>query len=296
MTNNTMNKIIIGTGLSGLVGSRVVELLSQQYDFEDISRKTGTDITDAEAVLSRLENSDAEWVIHMAAYTNVDGAEEQKDLGEESEAWKINVLGTENVVKAVQTTGKKLIFISTDFVFDGKNTPEGGYTEEDTPNPVNWYAKTKYEAELRVQKSSTPWMIVRIAYPYRAEFEKNDFMRAIKNRLSQGLAIKAIEDHKFCPTFIDDIATVLNILMQKNQTGIFHATGSQSLSPLDAAFIIAEMFGLDKNLIQSTTRAEYFADKAERPFDLSMNNGKIKSLGVDMSSFEEGLQQIKQQL
>lgn len=288
-------KKIIGTGISGLVGSRVVELLYSSYSFEDISRKTGTDITDAQAVLGRLKNSPAEYVIHMAAYTNVDGAEEQKSLGKDSDSWKINVTGTENVVKAAQDSEKKLIFISTDFVFDGKNTPQGGYTEKDQPNPLGWYARTKYEAELVVQKAQIPWTIVRIAYPYRANFEKNDFFRAMKNRLAQGLPINAITDHLYCPTFIDDIAKALDVLIKNNATGIYHVTGSQTLSPYDAVMLIAETFALDKNLIGKTTRSEYFKDKAERPFDLSMNNAKIKQLGVTLLGFAEGLQVVKEQ-
>lgn len=286
---------IIGTGLSGLVGSRIVELLSS-YEFEDISRKTGTDIADKDAVLSRIETSEAPVILHMAAFTNVDGAEEQKNLGEESDAWKINVVGTENVVKAAEATGKKLIYISTDFVFDGNNTPTGGYTEEDTPHPINWYAATKYEGEKKVQAAQIPWIIIRIAYPYRAQFEKNDFFRAMKNRLAQGQPIAAITDHTYCPTFIDDIAPALNALIMHNATGIYHVTGNQSLSPYNAAIDIAEIFDLDKNLISTTTRAEYFKDKALRPFDLSMNNGKIKSLGVSMIGFEQGLEEIKGQL
>ncbi|HEX7041622.1 MAG TPA: NAD(P)-dependent oxidoreductase [Patescibacteria group bacterium] len=287
---------IIGTGLSGLVGSRIVELLADKYEFEDISRKTGTDISDSGSLLKRLEASDAKWVIHMAAYTNVDGAEEQKNLGEQSDAWKINVLGVENVVKAAEATGKKVIYVSTDFVFDGENTPKEGYSEEDNPNPVNWYAKTKYEGELKIKTSNIPWVILRIAYPYRAEFEKNDFMRAIKNRLSQGLEIKAIEDHLFCPTFIDDLAGVFDTLISTDKEGIFHATGASALTPYEAAMLIAKEFGFDTNLIGKTTRGEYFAGKAKRPFDLSMNNDKIKSLGVGLKTFEEGLEEIKKQL
>lgn len=291
-----MKTKIIGTGLSGLVGSRVVELLGQDYDFEDISRKTGTDITDGNAVLERLQKSDAEWVIHMAAYTNVDGAEAEKDLKEQSESWKINVLGTENVVRAAEKTGKKIVYISTDFVFDGENAPKGGYTEEDTPNPINWYATTKHEGELRIQQSHAPWIITRIAYPYRAKFEKNDFMRAMKGRLEQGLGIKAITDHIYSPTFIDDVSFALDALLQQDARGIYHVTGSQFLSPHDAAMSIASEFGLDKNLIGTTTRDEYFSGKAKRPFDLSMNNAKIKSLGVVMKGFTEGLREIKKQL
>ena len=176
------------------------------------------------------------------------------------------------------------------------HTPPDGYTEEDTPHPVNWYAQTKYEGEKRVQSAQVPWMIVRIAYPYRAQFEKNDFVRAMKNRRAQGLEIKAITDHKYCPTFIDDIAGALDVLIQQSATGIYHVTGNESLSPYDAAMAIAKAFGLDTNLIGTTTRSEYFAGKAQRPFDLSMNNGKIKQLGVRLHGFQEGLQLIKEQL
>lgn len=287
---------IIGTGLSGLVGSRITELLGSSYEFEDISRKTGTDITNNTDVRSRMEYSDASIVLHMAAFTNVDGAEEQKDLGEESDVWEINVIGTENVIQAAEETGKKLIFVSTDFVFDGKETPTGGYTEEDMPHPINWYAKTKYEAELRVQQAQTPWIITRIAYPYRAAYEKNDFFRAIKGRLEQHQSVAAIADHIYCPTFIDDIAGGLDALIQNDAMGIYHMTGGEALSPYDATLEIAKVFGLDTSLISSTTRAEYFKGKADRPFDLSMNNAKIKSLGVNMKSFQEGLETIKKQL
>ncbi len=295
--DNTGNKLmkIIGTGLSGLVGSRVVELLPH-YLFEDISRKTGTDITDTAAVLGRLQNSDAEYVIHMAAYANVDGAEEQKELGENSEPWRINVVGTENVIKAAEATNKKLIYISTDFVFDGEDVPAGGYTEENTPHPLNWYATTKYEGEKKIQSATIPWAIVRIAYPYRAQFEKNDFFRAIKQRLSEGQPIMGVTDHIFCPTFIDDLADVLDTIIARNATGIYHATGAQALSPYDGANLIADTFGLDKSLISKTTREEYFKGKALRPFNLSMNNGKINSLGISMRSFKEGLEEIRKQL
>ncbi len=306
-------KKIIGTGLSGLVGSRVVELLCASYEFEDMSRKTGIDITSASAVLDRLKNVTTEYVIHMAAYTNVDGAEEEKEkdmkilrykdiekqqveFSSYQSPWCINVVGTENVVKAAEATEKKLLYISTDFVFDGENTPAGGYTEEDMPHPVNWYATTKHEAELRVQEAKIPWTIVRIAYPYRAIFEKNDFFRAIKQRLSQGQQIAGITDHLFCPTFIDDIAVVVDTLMRQNMTGIYHAAGGQVLSPYDSAIAIADTFGLDKTLINKTTRAEYFQNKALRPFNLTMNNGKIKTLGVTMKGFQEGLEEIKAQI
>ncbi len=94
------------------------------------------------------------------------------------------------------------------------------------------------------------------------------------------------------PTFIDDIAYALDKLIETEQTGIFHVTGSQSLTPYDLSVLIAEKFGLDKSLISKTTRAEYFAGKAPRPFNVAMNNDKIRKIGIQMKTIEEGLNSI----
>ncbi len=130
--------------MSGLVGSRVQELLSSRYEFENISRSTGVDITNVSQVLESIKNTDAKIVLHMAAKTDVDGCEREKDLGEDSDAWKINVIGTKNIAKACFDTGKKIIYISTDFVFDGEIGENEFYNESSAPNPLNFYAKTKY--------------------------------------------------------------------------------------------------------------------------------------------------------
>ncbi|HSW89128.1 MAG TPA: SDR family oxidoreductase [Candidatus Saccharimonadales bacterium] len=290
------NKKLLITGGNGLVGSRVVELLSSTYDFNLLNRTSGTDITDKEAVLNKITNSEAEIIIHLAAKTDVDGCEKEKELGHESEAWKINVEGTRNVVDAATAANKKLLYISTDFVFNGQDTPEDGYTEESKPSPVNWYAQTKYEGEKIVQAAAIPWIITRIAYPYRAKFEKNDFARVFKSLLEQGKHLSLITDHFVNATFIDDLAPALDMLISQNQTGIYHLTGSQTLSPYEEGLLVAKTFGLDPTLIGKTTRAEFFKDRATRPFNLRMNNAKIEKLGIKMKSFEEGLTEIKRQL
>lgn len=287
---------IIGTGLSGLVGSRLVELLSPQYSFEDISRKTGTDITDTEGLLSRLKKSDASTVLHLAAYTNVDEAEKQKELGETSDAWKINVVGTKNVIDACAQTGKKLIYISTDMVFDGNQELGEKYSEEDTPYPQNFYATTKYEAEKLVQQAKIPSLILRIAYPYRAQFEKKEYVRIFKWLLEEGREIKAVDDHYFTPTFIDDLSLVLDAVIKNNTTGILHATGEEYVSPYMVALAVAEKFNLNSHLISPTTREEYFKEKAIRGFNLSLKSAKMNTLGVQMHSFSKGLEIVKQQL
>lgn len=287
---------ILGTGMRGLVGSRVRELLKDKYEFENLDRTSGIDITDKEKTAAAIKNSSAQIVLHLAAKTDVDGCEKDKDLGENSEAWKINVLGTKNVADACLEAGKKMIYVSTDFVFDGEVVENEYYTEESVPNPINFYAKTKYEGEKVVQKNGDNWMIVRLAYPYRATFPKNDFMRAILTRLKTGQKVAAIVDHIFCPTFIDDTALAFDTLISNNAKGIFHAVGGQALSPYDAALLIAKEFNLDTSLISKTTREAFFKDRAPRPFRLALRNDKIEKLSVNMKTFEEGLRKIKEQL
>lgn len=284
---------VLGTGLNGLVGSRIVELLSDRYEFEKISRSTGVNITDRERVIEKIGSSDASVVLHLAAKTDVDGCEKDKILRESGDAWKINVEGTRNIADACKESNKKLIYISTDFVFDGEKET---YVEKDIPNPVNWYGKTKYEGEKIVQESSSPWIIARIAYPYRSKFERLDFARVILRRLQNNEKVAGITDHKFSPTFIDDIVIALDNLIKQKAEGIFHVVGSQSLSPFEAALAIAREFGLDKNLIGKTTRAEFFKKRAPRPFRLALKNDKIQGLGVKMRGFEEGLEEVKRQI
>ena len=290
-----MNKPqIIGFGLNGLVGSRISELLKDKFEFISLSRQNGVDITDVNSLKRIHEYPKARIILNFAAKTDVDGCESEKDLAENSEAWKINVNGVRNLARVAFENNKKLIHISTDFVFDGEKPKGEFYTEEDTPNPINWYAKTKYEGEKAVIESNCEYIILRIAYPFRAEFEaKTDFVRSIKNRLEQNLVIKAVEDHIFCPTYIDDLANVLEKLIEQDVTGIYHGVGSVSLTPYEATIKIAEEFDLDTSLISKTTRREFFKGKANRPFNLSFSNEKIERLGVKMNGFQESLHEIK---
>lgn len=285
---------IFGIGISGLVGTRIQELLQDRYSFDNLSLDTGVNITDPTTLDVIRKDTQHSVVLHLAAKADVDGCEKDKELGEEGAAYQINVKGTENVVNACRDAGKKIIYISTDFVFDGENTPEGGYTEKDTPNPINWYAKTKYLGEEIVRNSGLPFLIVRIAYPYqKEEFAlKKDFAHAMLGRLQNNQPIAGVIDHLMSPTYLDDIALALGVLIEKKQTGIFHVVGSEFISPYDAALQIAETFNLDKSLINKTTRAEYFAGKAPRPFNLSLNNDRIEQLGVQMRGFSAGLREL----
>ena len=163
-------KQIFGIGITGLVGSRMGELLSNKYEFHNLSIETGVDITNP-ATLSVIESdTQHEFVILLAAKADVDSCEADKAQGNDGAAWKINVQGTRNVLEACRKGKKKIIYISTDFVFPGDDTPDGGYTEESLPHPINWYGQTKYEGEELVRNADIPYCIMRLAYPYRSPF------------------------------------------------------------------------------------------------------------------------------
>lgn len=280
---------IFGTGITGLVGSRIVELLSDKYKFHNLSLETGVDITLPETLEIITKAASRAVVLHLAAKADVDGCEKDKPLGENGDAWRINVLGTRNVVRACQQRGLPIIYISTDFVFNGENGP---YSEEDQPSPINWYGQTKYEGEKIVGNSGLPFTIVRIAYPYRAKFEiKKDFARTIIAKLREG-EISAVTDHVMTPTFIDDIAWAIDKLIETQNEGIFHVVGSQFITPYEAAVLIAKKLGLAVSRVKKTTRSEYFKGGAPRPFSLSLKNDKIQKLGVKMKTFQEGLEEI----
>ncbi len=288
---NLMNKpkvfIIGGTGL---IGSKIIDSFTD-YDFVNLSIETGVDITNPAALDVIARDKECQIVLHLAAKADVDGCEKDKPFGENGAAYKINVLGTKNIVDACMATNKKIIYISTDFVFDGEETPKAGYTEDDKPHPINWYAVTKYKGEEIVQNSGLPFIIARLAYPYRQDSFalKKDFVHAILDRLLNQQKVMAVTDHIMTPTYVDDIAVAISELIKANTNGIYHVTGSEHLSPYEAALKIADVFQCDSSLIIKTTRAEYFKDRAPRPFNLTMNSDKIQHLGVKMRGFEEGL-------
>lgn len=280
---------ILGTGLTGLIGTRITKLLPN-YDFISVSRSTGVDISDLQALDTVISQFEGRYVLHMAAKADVDGCEADKALGENGEAWKINVIGAENIAHICRKYNKKIIYISTDFVFDGKKEFGEFYTEDDIPSPINWYGNTKYEGEKKIIGSGVEYVIMRIAYPYGiSDAPKKDFVRIIANRLLEGKPVAGVTDHIMCPTYIDDIARALDICIQKDMVGLIHVVGSAPVTPYDAIVLIAEKIGVDTSVIGKTTREEYFKGKAVRPFNLYLKNDKINSLGLNTISLQEGI-------
>ncbi len=284
---------ILGTGLSGLVGSRIVEMLSGEYIFENLSLETGVDITKKEDVDRYFSRSDAPWVFHLAAYTDVQGAEKERSLGTESVAWKVNVLATEYIIENCSKYHKKLLYIDTDYAFDGTSGP---YAEDAIAHPLGWYATTKTEGASRILTMGDQGLVIRISNPYRAHpVGKKDFVHKMLERLQQGLEIKAPSDQLFVPTFIDDLALAIEALVKQNAHGVYHVVSDTPLSPFDAALSIAQVFSCDEKLVSKTTFSELFKDRAPAPQYSVLTQGKIKALGIAPVSFHDGLLKLKEQ-
>lgn len=295
MAENNSRKKVLATGLSGMVGSRMAELGDKKYQFVDISLESGIDITDLKAVETIFQqNKEASIVLHLAAFTNVDECEKQKPAGQKSLAWQINVIGTENIAKLCRRYQKKLIYISTDFVFDGRAGP---YQEDDMPNPSNFYARTKFVGEKVVQKLLNEFLICRIAFPFRSKFtQKTDIVRTIIEKLAKSSLVNVVDNLYLTPTFIDDIAYALDLLIKQQQTGIFHLVGDTCLTPKELADKIAAVFGFDKNLAQAVRAETYFKNRAPRPKNSCLTNLKIKALGGKFHNIVESLEIIKKQM
>jgi dTDP-4-dehydrorhamnose reductase len=279
-------KNVLISGSTGLIGSRIIELIGKDFNFIPLLLSE-VDITDKDSVFKFVEEKNFDIFLHLAAYTNVNGAEIEKDL-----AYKVNVNGTKNIYEAVNNKNKKLIYVSTDYVFPG-NKKDKAYYEDDKPKPSGIYSCSKYKGENIVKSNS---MIIRLSYPYRAEFnEKKDFVASIRSALETGQEIKAVIDSMITPTFVDDIAYGLKYLLDNYSPEIFHLVGVDSLTPYDAVKLIAKKFNLNKDRIKTIGFSNYYKEYAAIRPQYSCIKSK-KNTFYKMRTFEDGLNEIIKQL
>ena len=288
-------KTIIGTGLSGMVGSRLVELFKDKYEFINLDLTTNVDITDLSQVDNALLKHQSTTVIHLAAFTDVSKAYEQNQ-DKDGLVYKVNTLGTKNIAQSCKKHKHHLIHISTDFVFDGSK--ETLYTEKDKPNPIEWYGQTKYWAEQEVAKSNCQHTITRLAFPFRSHFPgKLDLVRNILEKLKTNSLYPMFSDQIITPTFTDDICKVLDIFIQKKPTGIYHVTGSTPISPYDLVKKIAITFGLKADIKKGSFKEYLKKDPRPRQQFLKISNQKLKTdFNFSMSTIDQALVVLKNQI
>lgn len=295
-------KLLI-TGGSGLVGSRFKDIFKNKFFISTIGRNDvdiKINLTSENDVFNTTFSSDADAVVNFAAFTNVDGAENEKGdrLGE---IYKINAMLPLWLARACSKSGKSLYHISTDYVFDGKkdNSP---YTEEDLAKPVDsWYALSKFDGETNVRDGfggEALFTIVRISYPYSAKYERKlDFARVIIDKLSKGENYFGSTDQKIKPTSVDDIAQALALLISKKARGIYHVAGKYPdgyISPYAFAQKIAGVMNLNANLIQPITFLDLSKKRvAPRPQNTWIDTAKIEKLGMEFTGIDDILDRFK---
>ena len=255
---------VLVTGANGMLGQDLCPILEDIGCFVYESDIDTLDVTNEEEISVAIATIKPDVVIHTAAYTNVDKAEEERDL-----ALKINEQGTANVAKACAKNDCVMVYISTDYVFDGnKNEP---YLPEDDVNPINYYGLTKLKGEEAVKKYCEKHYIVRTSWLY-GHHGKNFVETMIS--LAEDKELKVVNDQIGCPTWTVELANgIIKLLGAQKPYGTFHICGSGQTSWHGFAKEIFEQIGASANLVECTT--DEFKRPAERPKYSVMNNDKI---------------------
>lgn len=268
---------ILVTGANGMLGKDLCPML-EDNDFEVIETDVDTlDITNEIQVRNVLAKEKPDFVIHCAAYTNVDQAEE-----EFAKAELLNAKGAQNVAQACEANGAGMIYISTDYVFDG--TKNGSYFSDDKTNPINNYGLTKLHGEEAVQKYCAKHYIVRTSWLY-GHHGKNFVETMIS--LSGNSELKVVDDQIGCPTWTVDLSDALMALIDEEPDyGIYHACGGGFTSWYGFAKEIFETEGLEVNL--KPCKTEEFPRPAKRPMCSVMeNNGLLRPWKLALKEYLE---------
>ncbi len=297
----SLTKVLI-IGANGFLGSNIFNLINKEENPHNFlltgldlkNTNLGSrhsfyqgDITNQDDIEKKIKKISPDVVLLTAAMTDVDQCEVNKEL-----ATKINTEGPRNVLKACKKIDAKLVFISTDFVFDGSKTT-GGYKEEDIPNPLCHYAKTKYDAEQLITRSEIDYLICRTAVLYGWDKIKLNFITWVIYKLQKGEKIKVVTTQKNSPTFVRNLAEILLKLIEKRAFGIYHTAGNDILSRYEMAVECAKTFDLYQNLIAPI---DSFEQKAIRPLNAGLSIRKLqKFLGSEVKIFtlKDGLSWMK---
>lgn len=295
-------KILI-TGANGLLGYKLVQLLSKQSDIQTIAtgRKMISDlpanvtfhqldITDSKQTGNLISQLKPQVIINTAAMTQVDQCETEREL-----CWKSNVTGVENLINACTKNQTHLVHVSTDFIFDGSHGP---LDETAIPKPVNHYGESKLAAEKLLQQSSISWTILRtvLVFGVTPDMSRSNIVLWVKKSLEDGKTIHVVNDQWRTPTLAEDLAMGCYLAAKKKAKGIYHISGEEMMTPYDIAIQTADFFKLDKSLIHATDSSK-FKQPAVRPLKTGFIITKAKNeLGYQPRSFKEGLALMASQL
>ena len=285
------SKLLI-IGGSGLLGSTLLQYASPNYDthftyntnkitFNDVS-STQINLLDNQKIITDLiKEIQPDIVVNTAAHSSVDLCETDHKTAD-----KLHIDVTQDITQACKDIDSKLVYISTDAVFHGELNKK--YTELDQPNPINYYGKTKLQAEQITLNASPKNVVLRTAVIY-GWHEKSRFTNWIIQTLKENHMVDPFIDQYNTPTLVDDLAKSLLNIFEKNISGMFHATGKSCLNRYEFALVLANTFGLDKKLIKSVTSKEKKQD-APRPISTCLDSRKLeKSINFNFSDIQNGV-------
>lgn len=294
---------ILVTGANGLLGQKLSALLLSDESITPVLTARNKlvfpaargefyplDITEKNSVNEVFSKVKPDVVINTAAMTMVDQCETEQDL-----CWKCNVHAVENLIEACQKNNIHLIHVSTDFIFDGKKGP---LDENEKPDPVNFYGKSKAAAEQLLMSSDIDWTILRtvLVYGITHDQSRSNIVLWVKENLEKGKTIRVVNDQFRTPTLAEDLAMGCYLAAKKKAKGIYNISGKDFMTPYDIAVATADYFKLDKSLIVATDSTQ-FKQPAARPLRTGFIIDKAKKeLGYNPHSFVEGIEVLASQI
>ncbi len=288
---------ILVTGANGFLGHYLVEqLLTKGYTV--IATAKGEcrlpylqnekfiyetmDFSDPYSVHDVFEKHEPEVVVHAGAMSKPDECE--------LDQWQAYVVNVESVLSLVINSEEYksfFVFMSSDFVFDGETGP---YRESDKPNPVNFYGKTKLQAEEAVQEYPFDWAIVRTVLVYgKPNAGRENILTVVKKKLVNKEVYNVFDDQLRTPTYVEDLAKGIVSIIEKRARGIFHISGEDQLSPYEMAVLTADHLGLDKTLLKKVTASEFSQPAKRPPKTVFILDKARRELDYEPISFSEGL-------
>jgi len=282
------------TGASGLLGSKLVAIaLASGHEVHSPVHEHPTpdarghmlDITDQAAVEKTMADDSPEVVIHAASITDLDFCERNPEL-----AYKVNAAATGFLADACRKEGSFLIYVSTDYVFDGKR---GSYQEHDEVNPVNVYGRSKLLGETEVVQKAGRFCVARtsVVFGWGRKYRPN-FATWVYEKLRGGEKLNVVTDQYATPTLSTNLARMLVEVAARRMNGIYHLSGSTRINRYEFAVLLARKFTLDEKLL-TPVKAEAVRWVARRPFDSSLNVAKAQEvLNNNPSTLNEALDEF----
>lgn len=262
-----MNNILV-TGSTGQLGSDVVkELLKRGYSTLSPNRSE-FNLCSEDSIRNYILNSNCEAIVHCAAYTQVDKAEDEKDL-----CIKINATATKHIVKCAKILDIPMIYISTDYVFDG--TKDGEYTENDETNPINIYGESKLAGEKYVQEILDKYYIVRTSWVFN--INGKNFIETMLRLSKANNQLSIVNDQIGSPTYTKDLSRLLVDMLETSKYGLYHATNEGYCSWYEFANTIFKLANINID-IRAINSNEY-ASRAKRPLNSKLSKDKLIEYG-----------------